>query len=118
MPDLQRQLRRLQQAGFLIEIDDFGSGYSSLNMLKDICADILKIDMGFLRETENLARSRIILRSVLELAHALNMPVITEGVETREQVQALTEMGCDAFQGYHFSPPLPVSAFEARYFLP
>ena len=118
VPDLQRQLRRLQQAGFLIEIDDFGSGYSSLNMLKDICADILKIDMGFLRETENLERSRIILRSVLELAHALNMPVITEGVETREQVQALTEMGCDAFQGYHFSPPLPVAAFEARYFLP
>ncbi len=116
VPDLLRQLQKLQHAGFLIEIDDFGSGYSSLNMLKDICADILKIDMGFLRETENLQRSRIILHSILDLAHALHMPVITEGVETQEQVQALTEMGCDAFQGYYFSPPLPVAAFEEHYF--
>ncbi len=118
VPDLQHQLLRLQKAGFLLEIDDFGSGYSSLNMLKDIYADILKIDMGFLRETENRHRSLVILRAIINMAHALNMPVITEGVETADQVDFLKKMGCDAFQGYYFSAPLPVAAFEQKYLVP
>ena len=108
-------LSKLQEYGFHIEIDDFGSGYSSLNMLKDIQADILKIDMLFLRETENRAKSKIILNSIISMAKALNMKVITEGVETEEQLQTLKEMGCPMFQGYYFSKPLPVDEFESQY---
>lgn len=108
-------INRLQEYGFHIEIDDFGSGYSSLNTLKDINADVIKIDMLFLRETENQARSRTILNSIISMAKALNMPVITEGVETQNQVEFLSNMGCDIFQGYYFSKPIPVKDFEGSY---
>ena len=107
---------KLQKFGFHIEIDDFGSGYSSLNTLKDIKADVLKIDMLFLRDTENQARSKAILNSVISMAKTLNMPVITEGVETKNQVDFLSVMGCEMFQGYYFSKPVPVNEFEQRYF--
>ena len=105
----------LREAGFFVEIDDFGKGYSSLSLLKDINADILKIDMGLLRETENVERSQIILRSVISMAKELGMQVITEGVETKEQLKYLSDMGCGCFQGYYFSRPLPVEEFETKY---
>ena len=103
---------RLRNRGFLVEIDDFGKGYSSLGLLKNIRANVLKIDMSFLREIRDHDRSRIILSSVIRLAESLGMDVITEGVETEQQLQALTEMGCRHFQGYYFSRPVPVETFE------
>ncbi len=106
---------RLQKYGFQIEIDDFGSGYSSLNMLKDIKADILKIDIEFLKKNENLERSRIILQTIISMARALNMEIMTEGVEERDQVEMLKELGCNIFQGYYFSKPLTVNEFEEKY---
>lgn len=109
-------LAKLQNYGFYIELDDFGSGYSSLNMLKDIKADILKIDMLFLRETENAQRSHVILDSVISMAKRLHMSVITEGIETEEQLLMLKNMGCEIFQGYYFSKPVSVEDFENRYF--
>jgi diguanylate cyclase (GGDEF)-like protein len=105
---------RLRQAGFIVEIDDFGKGYSSLGLLKNIRADILKIDMSFLHEIHNKERSRIILQSVIGMAGILGMDVITEGVESVEQLEILTKMGCRHFQGYYFSRPIPVDKFEAR----
>ena len=105
----------LQKAGFKVEIDDFGSGYSSLNMLKDINADVLKIDMGFLRKTENQKRALVILNYTIDMAHELGMSVITEGVETGEQLAYLQEMGCKMFQGYYFDKPMPVEEFEEKY---
>ena len=105
-------VKRLQNYGFNIEIDDFGSGYSSLNMLKDISADVLKIDMGFLRASENEAKGLDILESIITLAGKLGMKVITEGVETKKQLYMLAEMGCDMYQGYYFSKPIPVDEFE------
>lgn len=108
-------LEKLQRYGFCVEIDDFGSGYSSLNMLKDIHADVLKIDMGFLRETQNDERAKIILGMVVDLAKQLHMTVVTEGVENKEQVEYLREVGCDMFQGYYFDRPIDVSDFEAKY---
>lgn len=114
--DAQLELiKKLREAGFLIEIDDFGSGYSSLNLLKDIPFDILKIDMGFLQATENQDRAMQILHSIIKLSKRLNMPVITEGVETKEQVEFLKEMGTDYYQGFYFARPMPVSEFEATY---
>lgn len=107
---------KLQGYGFHIEIDDFGSGYSSLNTLKDIKADLLKIDMLFLHETQNQKRSRIILNSIIAMARALHMPVITEGVENKVQLDFLSDMGCGIFQGFYFSRPVPVDEFEKKYF--
>jgi EAL domain-containing protein (putative c-di-GMP-specific phosphodiesterase class I) len=106
---------KLRAKGFLVEIDDFGKGYSSLSLLKNIQADVLKIDMSFLREIRDGERSRAILQSVIGMADSLGMDVITEGVETEEQLRALSEMGCSHFQGYYFSRPVPVEEFEARY---
>lgn len=108
-------IERLRNYGFIVEIDDFGSGYSSLNTLKDLTADVLKIDMGFLRKTENMDRSMTILKMIIALAKSLNMEVITEGVETKEQADFLTEFGCDVFQGYFFAKPMPVPDFEMKY---
>lgn len=108
-------LKRLQAYGFKIEIDDFGSGYSSLNMLKDISADVLKIDMGFLRTSENEVKGQDILESIISLAGKLGMEVITEGVEKNSQLQMLKMMGCKIFQGFYFSRPIPVEEFEDKY---
>ena len=116
--DLERQLelvRKLRQSGFIVEMDDFGSGYSSLNMLKDIHVDVLKMDMEFLNMSEDEARSKIILQTMIELAIRLGMTVIAEGIENAEQVRFLSEMGCHMFQGYHFGKPVEVEKFEELY---
>lgn len=106
---------RLREKGFLVEIDDFGKGYSSLSLLKNIHADVLKIDMGFLQEIHDSKRNEIILESVIAMARSLNMDVITEGVETEKQFRTLSNMGCTCFQGYYFSRPVPVDEFEMRF---
>ena len=108
-------ISKLQNAGFLVEIDDFGKGESSLSLLRDINADILKIDMGFLHEIESKERSRIILKSIITMARELGMQVITEGVETEMQLKLLMGMGCSNFQGFYFSKPVPVEEFEEKY---
>ena len=110
-----RLVNKLRQYGFKVEMDDFGSGYSSLNMLKDIKMDTIKLDMGFLRKTKNNARSMAIVRNVIALSKRLGMEVVTEGVETKEQVEALREMGCDIFQGYYFAKPMSVWDYEEQY---
>lgn len=117
--DFQRQMElisKLREYGFSVEMDDFGSGYSSLNMLKDIYVDVLKIDMIFLQKSQDEERSKKILQMIISLSRELGMPVITEGVETVEQVQFLTRMGCDMFQGYYFARPMKVEQFEKIYF--
>ena len=106
----------LREAGFIVEMDDFGSGYSSLNLLKDMPVDILKIDMQFLRKTRNAERAKIILQQIVSMAQKLIIPVITEGVETEEQLNFLTGIGCEMFQGYYFAKPVSLEEFENRYF--
>lgn len=108
-------LSMLKDFGFSIEMDDFGSGYSSLNAVKDLKMDVLKIDMEFLHETENTNRSKLILKSIIAMAKALGMKVITEGVETKEQADYLKEIGTDIFQGYYYSKPISVPEFEKKY---
>ena len=105
----------LRQKGFLVEIDDFGKDNSTLSFLKDIKADVLKIDMSFLQEIRDSERNRIILKSLISLADSLGMEVITEGVETEEQFRELTELGCNHFQGYFFCRPVPIDVFEMKY---
>ena len=108
-------LGKLQAYGFQIEIDDFGSGYSSLNMLRNIKANVLKIDRDFLVATENEVRDQDILQSIVVLAEKIGMSVIVEGVETKKQLEMLIGMGCRMFQGYYFSKPLSVEKFEECY---
>ena len=105
----------LQSRGFHVEIDDFGSGYSSLNVLNNLCADVLKLDKSFVGKKENRDRNTSILTNIIGMSKTLGMRVIAEGVETEEQFQALSQMGCDMFQGFYFSKPIPVDDFEAKY---
>lgn len=105
-------IAKLRERGFIVEIDDFGKGYSSLSMLKDIHADVLKIDMSLLQEIESKYRSKVILQSIINMANDLGMNVITEGIETQTQLSALTNMGCHLFQGYYFAKPMPIPEFE------
>ena len=112
---ITQAMDELHALGFDIEIDDFGSGYSSLGRLKDIHADILKIDMIFLRDTHNTERSTTILKNVISMSKELGMPVITEGVEKKEHVDFLRHAGCDMFQGFYFSKPISVDDFEREY---
>jgi EAL domain-containing protein (putative c-di-GMP-specific phosphodiesterase class I)/CheY-like chemotaxis protein len=109
---MERCVKALQEKGFTILMDDFGSGYSSLNTLKDIHVDILKIDMKFLDDNLNSERSKQILKSVVALAQNLKTPVIIEGVETENQVEFLKGVGCVYGQGYYYSKPIEVTKFE------
>ncbi|MBV6322601.1 EAL domain-containing protein [Duganella violaceipulchra] len=106
-------LRRLKDIGVSVSLDDFGTGYSSLSYLKRFPIDVLKIDKSFVDDVTTNANDAAIALSVISLAHNLNMRVIAEGVETREQVQFLTERGCDEMQGYFFSRPVSAEAFTA-----
>jgi diguanylate cyclase (GGDEF)-like protein len=104
---------RLRQAGFYVEMDDFGSGYSSFSMLKDIKIDAIKLDMRFLSASIPTARGKKILSTIIDLARDLHMTVIAEGVEKREHVEYLKKIGCDYFQGYYFARPVNTADFEA-----
>lgn len=102
----------LRDAGFVIEMDDFGSGYSSLNMISNLPIDVLKLDMMFIRSVFKENGNLRILKLIVDIADILSVPMIAEGVETEEQLKALREMGCDMVQGYYFSPPRPAADFE------
>lgn len=112
-PDaIKEVVDKLHEAGFTITMDDFGSGYSSLNLLKDIEVDFLKVDMKCLSIDPTNTKSRKILSSVIAMAQWLDIPVITEGVETEEEYTFLKSIGCEYIQGYYFSKPLPVEEIE------
>ena len=112
-PDvLMDVLKRLRDAGFHIHMDDFGSGYSSLNTLKDMPINTLKADTCFLAALGDGPKAANILTSVVQMAKCLDLPVIAEGVETESQLQFLKSIGCNEAQGYFFARPLPASEFE------
>ncbi len=111
--DLIRAIQMFQKHGFKVLMDDFGSGYSSLNMLKDLSIDVLKIDMKFIDDLENSERATNIMFSIIRMAQALDMDTIAEGVETKSQYEMLSCMGCGCIQGYYFSKPLPEEEFVA-----
>lgn len=104
--------KQLKDYGFHISIDDFGSGYSSLNMLKDLPADVLKIDRAFLAESNSNKRANDILGHVIRMASSLGIHTICEGIETDEQAQLLGGLGCEMAQGFYFAKPMPSDSFE------
>ena len=107
--DTVGQLRRL---GFLIEMDDFGSGYSSLHMLHKMPVDVLKLDMQFIQSEPVTPVNQEIMRFIISLAHLMSLDVVAEGVETARQLERLREIGCEYVQGYYFAKPMPVKDFE------
>ena len=106
-------VNNLRSKGFKIEMDDFGSGYSSLNMLTTIPIDVLKMDMKFVRNMMKDEKSFKLVELVMDIAKFLNVPVVAEGVEDKIQMTKLKEMGCDLIQGYYFSKPVPPEEFNA-----
>ncbi len=107
-------IRQLRGQGYKIEMDDFGSGYSSLNMLSCMPIDVLKMDIAFIRNIERSEKDLHLVQMVIEIARYLNVPVVAEGVETQGQLQVLRELRCDLAQGYYFSRPLPADEFEKK----
>ena len=105
-------MKKLHEIGFKLSIDDFGSGYSSLNLLKDIPADVLKIDREFFNGTVNSKKGRAVISSVVDMAKNLEMNVISEGVETQDQIDFLQEIDCNMVQGFYFSKPMKLKDFD------
>jgi len=102
----------LRNLGFRIEMDDFGTGYSSLNMIITLPIDLLKLDMGFIRSAFSEGGDTGMLKIMMDIARYLSVPMIAEGVETKEQMLTLKDLGCDIVQGYYFSKPVPAEEFE------
>lgn len=109
---IQDAVNYLHRAGFTILMDDFGSGYSSLNVLKDVNLDVLKIDMKFFSRGASEDKAKKIVEAVIRMAESLNMPVIAEGVEEKNQVEFLCGLGCDYIQGYYFAKPMPQIQYQ------
>jgi diguanylate cyclase (GGDEF)-like protein len=106
-------LEKLSEMGVLVSVDDFGTGYSSMSYLRRFPIDKLKIDRGFINEVMSRPEDASIVRAIISLAHSLRLKVVAEGVESTEQLEFLKTLGCDQYQGFHFSPALPPSQFEA-----
>ena len=105
-------LNQFREVGCKVLVDDFGSGYSSFSTIADINFDVLKLDMGFVRQIGSNSKMEVIIEILIEMAHKIGVKVIAEGVETKEQLDFLTEKDCDFVQGYYFSKPLPQEDFE------
>jgi EAL domain-containing protein (putative c-di-GMP-specific phosphodiesterase class I) len=114
---LIRLIERLRKKGYEFEMDDFGSGYSSLNMLSSMPIDVLKMDMVFIKNIERNEKDFRLVELILDIARYLKVPVIAEGVETENQMRLLKEAGCDIVQGYFFSRPLPADEFKKNILL-
>ena len=113
---LLNTIKKLKSYGFEISMDDFGAGYSSLNSLRELPLDVLKLDAGFFKDTDEEGRGQLIVGDAISLAKKLDMRIVAEGIETREQVDFLAEKDCDLIQGYYFAKPMPIAEFEEQAF--
>ena len=109
-------LEQLSAMGVLVSVDDFGTGYSSMSYLRRFPIDKLKIDRVFINEIVSRPEDASIVRAIVSLAHSLRLKVVAEGVETPAQLDFLKAVGCDEYQGYHFSRPLPARRVRAAWF--
>ena len=110
--DILAMLDELQSMGIRFSMDDFGTGYSSLSYLKRFPLDVIKIALPFVKGLPNNQEDAAIAKTIIAMGHSLNLNVIAEGVETKEQLDFLRDNGCDEIQGYYYSPPLPVDKIE------
>ncbi len=108
---LLNTISKLHKYGFTVSMDDFGSGYSSLNSLKNLPLDVIKLDGEFFNELEDKERGETVVKNTIVLAKDLNMKIVAEGIETKEQVEFLEKQGCDLIQGFYYARPMPVDQF-------
>ena len=111
---VESAIQGLHRKGFAVMMDDFGSGYSSLNALKDVAVDLIKLDMKFLDAKDTSGKGGSILNCIVRMTRWLGLEVLAEGVETKEQAEYLKNIGCDFMQGYYFSRPIPADEFEQK----
>ncbi len=107
--------QKLREQGFKVSIDDFGSGYSSLGQLKNLFVDVVKIDRSFFLKANDEIKGNLVVASTVDMLHKLDLETVAEGVETKEQVEFLNEIGCELGQGYFYSKPIPVNDFEDNF---
>ena len=112
---MKKQVGRVRELGFQVWMDDFGSGYSSLDVLRDLEFDLIKFDMSFMRRLDEGENSKIILTELMRMATALGMETVCEGVEKKEHVTFLREIGCSKLQGYYYAKPMPLEDILERY---
>lgn len=112
---IKEQIRRFKELGFQVWMDDFGSGYSSLDVLQSIQFDLVKFDMSFMRKLDENENSKIILTELIKMVSELGMETVCEGIETKEQIRFLQNVGCSKFQGYHYCKPISVETILNRY---
>ena len=112
---MKEQIRRFRDLGFQVWMDDFGSGYSSLDLLQEMQFDVIKFDMKFMKQLDSSPKSRVLLTELMRMAISLNIETVTEGVETAEQVDFLSEIGCTKMQGYYFTKPISYEDIMKRY---
>jgi len=115
--DAKKAAEEVKKLGCVVSMDDFGVGYSSFYMLKNINIEILKIDKSFSDEVIKDKRGRIILESIIDMAKKLEIKTVAEGIETKEQVEYLRKIGCDMVQGYYFEKPMIIEEFEEKYLI-
>lgn len=109
---LLRAMNDIKNAGFEISVDDFGSGFSSLSLLKDLPANVIKLDKEFLNTSDNNSKEHIIINSIIDMAKRLDLTTVAEGVEDQQQSELLKSMGCDIVQGYYYAKPMPTKDYE------
>ena len=109
-------IEKLRRNGFRINVDDFGSGYSSLNQIASIPADIIKFDRIFASRSLKNDKGRKVIKSLIEMLRSVNYDLVFEGIETKEELDAVVSYGCDVIQGFYFDKPLPVSEFISKYY--
>ena len=115
LEQLKEAIRKFHDLGLEVWMDDFGSGYSNLNILKELDFDVIKLDMAFLRNFD--CDSAIIIKNIIHMARELNIRTLAEGVETRDLFDFLQEAGCDMAQGYYFSQPIPLDKIREKGFM-
>lgn len=113
---LLRTVNRMRELGFHVSMDDFGAGYSSLNSLKELPLDVIKLDAEFFRGADDFDRANLIVSRTIGLAKQLGMTIVAEGIETREQVDFLAKQDCDLIQGFYFAKPMPIDEFTHKAF--
>ena len=109
------KIEKLRERGFRVSVDDFGAGYSSLNLIGILPVDIIKLDKGFIKNSLGNQKGKYIIKGLISILNEIDMDIVCEGIETKEEEQIVSEFGCDSMQGFLYDRPIPIEEFEQKY---